>query len=116
MSIGLSRSFFVTCFFPSFLHWPRPFPIFGHSHNTSQTPLEFRQHDAENNQKFPNQGSEDKLAPVCTVLVCSKTVAPTVTPLAYLDVEAAQYSVDAEQVSNGVVYVAVQSCIGDRSP
>lgn len=31
----------------------------------------------------------------------------------HLDVEAAQHAVDAQQVPHGVVYVAVQRCVGD---
>lgn len=31
----------------------------------------------------------------------------------HLDVEAMQHSIDAEQVSDGVIYVAVQCCVGD---
>lgn len=36
--------------------------------------------------------------------------------LAHLDVEAAQHGVDAEQVSDSVVDVAVQGRVGDRRP
>lgn len=38
------------------------------------------------------------------------TSEPAVT---HLDVEATQHSIDAEQVSDGVIYVAVQCCVGD---
>lgn len=34
----------------------------------------------------------------------------------HLDVEAAQHGVDAEQVSDGVIYVAVKCCVGDWAP
>lgn len=36
--------------------------------------------------------------------------------MAHLDVEAAQHSVDAEQVADGVIDVAVQRRVGDRGP
>lgn len=42
-----------------------------------------------------------------------KAAALTAAPLAHLDVEAAQHSVDTEQVSDRVVYVTVQDCVGD---
>lgn len=57
-----------------------------------------------------------QIAPICSDLDCGEAVAPTAAPLAHLDVEAAQHGVKTEQVSDGVVYVAVQGCIGDRSP
>lgn len=36
--------------------------------------------------------------------------------MTHLDVEATQHRIDAEQVSDGVVYVAVDLGVGDRRP
>lgn len=36
--------------------------------------------------------------------------------MTHLDVEATQHRIDAEQVSDGVVYVAVDLGVGDRGP
>lgn len=41
------------------------------------------------------------------------TSEPAVT---HLDVEATQHRIDAEKVSDGVVYVTVQRCVGDWGP
>ena len=38
---------------------------------------------------------------------------PDLCDLAHLDVEAAQHLSDAEDVSEAVVYVAVEHCVGD---
>lgn len=36
--------------------------------------------------------------------------------LPHLDIEGAQHSIDAEQILDGGIYVAVQCCVGDWRP
>lgn len=36
--------------------------------------------------------------------------------LPHLDIEGAQHSIDAEQILDGGIYVAVQCCVGDWGP